>query len=382
MATNLVSFIMQFLTPDVIARIADALGLDRGSAHNAIGAAVPALLAGLSGVAAQPGGAQKLADAAQQHSGALDNLSSMITGGAPSGLAETGTRMLSSLFGGGQNALIGPIARAAGLSAGEGSSLIGMLAPVVMGAIAKQQGGRIDAGGISGLLASQKDNIMAALPSGLRSQLQNTGLLDALGGVAGRASAAANAAASDTARAASYATQSVADAGSRAARAATSNQMNWVVWALPIAAICALILYYLTSGTGERVAETTTLPPPPAAPARAVQSVTVGGVDVGKQVGDTLASLRTSLQDIKDEASAQANLPRLQQVTTQMDNVRGTVEQLTPDQRKVIAGIVKPSVPVVNRMFDNVLAIPGVNQVLKPTVDTLKTQLATLDSGS
>src|SRR5262249_53107485 len=340
MATNLVSFIMQFLTPDVIARIADALGLDRGSAHNAIGAAVPALLAGLSGVAAQPGGAQKLADAAQQHSGALDNLSSMITGGAPSGLAETGTRMLSSLFGGGQNALIGPIARAAGLSAGEGSSLIGMLAPVVMGAIAKQQGGRIDAGGIANLLTSQRDNIMAALPSGLRSQLQSTGLLDALGGVAGRASAAA----SETARAASYATQSVADAGSRAARAATSSQGNWLYWALPVAAVLALLLYSLMPGPVERVAEqtTTTLPPPPA-PVRTVESVTVNGVDVGKQVGDTLATLRTSLQDIKDEASAHANLPKLQQVTTQINSVRGTVQQLTPEQRRVIAGIVKPT---------------------------------------
>ena len=32
--------------------------------------------------------------------------------------------------------------------------------------------------------------------------------------------------------------------------------------------------------------------------------------------------------------------------------------------------------------FDNVMAIPGVPEVLKPTVDTLKTQLAVLDSGN
>jgi len=59
MAVNLVSLIMQFLTPDMIGRIASALGLDRNNTQTAIGAAIPGLLAGLSGVAAQPGGAQK-----------------------------------------------------------------------------------------------------------------------------------------------------------------------------------------------------------------------------------------------------------------------------------------------------------------------------------
>ena len=41
MATNLVSLIMQFLTPDMIGRIASALGLDRTNTQTAIGAAVP-----------------------------------------------------------------------------------------------------------------------------------------------------------------------------------------------------------------------------------------------------------------------------------------------------------------------------------------------------
>jgi hypothetical protein len=48
MAINLVSLIMQFLTPDMIGRIASALGLDRNNTQTAIGAAVPGLLAGLS----------------------------------------------------------------------------------------------------------------------------------------------------------------------------------------------------------------------------------------------------------------------------------------------------------------------------------------------
>jgi hypothetical protein len=71
MATNLVSLIMQFLTPDMIGRIASALGVDRNNTQTVIGAAVPGLLAGLSGVAAQPGGPQKLVDAVRQQTGAF-----------------------------------------------------------------------------------------------------------------------------------------------------------------------------------------------------------------------------------------------------------------------------------------------------------------------
>ena len=40
MATNLVSVVMQFLTPDMIAKIASALGLDRSLAQKAIGGAI------------------------------------------------------------------------------------------------------------------------------------------------------------------------------------------------------------------------------------------------------------------------------------------------------------------------------------------------------
>ena len=61
MATNLVSYAMQFLTPDLIARIAAALGLDRNGTQSAVTAAVPALLAAFSGTAATPGGARGLA---------------------------------------------------------------------------------------------------------------------------------------------------------------------------------------------------------------------------------------------------------------------------------------------------------------------------------
>ena len=102
MAANLVSVVMQFLTPDMIAKIASALGLDRSVAQKAIGGAVPALLAGLADLASNPHGARQLSNTlAQQQPGSLESLKGLIGSSGQNNLAETGSNMLSGLFGGG-----------------------------------------------------------------------------------------------------------------------------------------------------------------------------------------------------------------------------------------------------------------------------------------
>src|SRR5215510_13472500 len=226
MAINLVSLITQFLTPDMIARIASALGVDRTNTQTAIGAAVPGLLAGLCGVATQPGGAQQLVEAARQQTGALGSFAKMIADSGQSSLIEKGSQLLSSLLGGrDQTALAGAIGKYAGLGQSASGSLLGMLAPIVMGTIGQQQGTRsLDAGGIASLLLSQKDSIAAALPSGFANLLGGTGLLDSLGGLAQTGTAAA----SRTAGMATSAARAIGDTGQRAAGTAAS--VNWLYW--------------------------------------------------------------------------------------------------------------------------------------------------------
>ena len=141
MATNLVSLVMQFLTPEMIGRVATALGLDRTLVQSAINAAVPGLLAGFSGVATQPGGPQKLVEAAKQETGTLGKFADMFGGGSQSTFIEHGSQLLTSLLGAGdQSALVSAIGQFAGLGQGKSGSLLGMLAPIVMGTIARQQG--------------------------------------------------------------------------------------------------------------------------------------------------------------------------------------------------------------------------------------------------
>jgi hypothetical protein len=242
MAANLVSLVMQFLTPDMIGRIAAALGLDRNKVGSAITGAVPALLAALSNTATQPGGAQKLADVARQQAGTLGNLASVLSAGGQSSMLEKGSQMLSSLVGSqNQNALTDAIGRFTGLGQNASGSLLGMLAPIVMGTIAQHQGSAhgLNANSIANLFASQKDNIANALPSGLSSLLSGTGLLNSLGDSARSATAAG----SETIREAS---------ASRLVRQRdAAAPFNWLYWLLPLAAAAALLIYFAVRPTEE-----------------------------------------------------------------------------------------------------------------------------------
>jgi hypothetical protein len=179
-ADNPVSLVMEFMTPDRVECIAAAVGLDRNIAQSAVGASVPGLLAALSGIALQPGGAQKLAEAAERQSDTLGSLAGLLS---DRGQIEKGSRMLSWLLGGGcRYALTGAIGEFVGLSRRASGSLLGMLIPVVMGTIAQQQRGRpLNADGVAGLFAAQKENITRALPPGFGNLLVVGGLLDSTG---------------------------------------------------------------------------------------------------------------------------------------------------------------------------------------------------------
>jgi hypothetical protein len=367
MATNLVSLVMQFLTPDMVGRIAAALGFDRNKVQSAISGAVPALLAAFNSVANQPGGAQRLADAARQQTGSLDGFGSALAAGGQSSLLDKGSQLLSSLLGGqDQNALIGAIAKYTGLGQGVSGSLLGMLAPIVMGTIGQHQsaGHALNADGISNLFASQKHNIAAALPSGFGSLLSGTGLLNSLGD-AGRTATAAG---SEATRTATSAARAVGQTGQRAANAAAATSSNWLYWLVPLAAAAALLVYFAVRPTEQVVQQGM----------NQVQNAPAPGVDIGKQVANNIASVRTTLDGVTDVSSAQVALPKLQEVTAQINKTDSAVGQLSAEQRKAIAAVINPLMPAVNQLCDKVLAIPGVAEVLKPSVDTLKAKLTAL----
>jgi hypothetical protein len=184
--------------------------------------------------------------------------------------------MLSSLLGaGGMNALTSAIGSYAGMSSGKSETLLGLLGPIVMGAIGQQQHRTgLDAGGIASVLASQKDQIAAAMPSGLTGQLRDSGFLDTLDGAFRRGAEAPSGFARKSHDKSQDMTRDISDlddeasaAASRQAAAASSpGSASWPYWLGAIAILAALGWYFLAERDGMEMAEQT----PGRAPAETV----------------------------------------------------------------------------------------------------------------
>jgi len=178
MAVNLISAAQQLLTPEVIAQISSFLGMDRSATQKAAIAAIPTILASLSDLVGTPAGANQLSKLLSQQQGS-NPMDMLRNAGAPD-LAQTGSSMLSGLLGGRtMDTMAQAIGSFAGMGDGGGKSLLAVVGPLVLGMLGKQQhDAGMDANGLASLLRSQKDQIMAAIPSGLSDQLGAAGLID------------------------------------------------------------------------------------------------------------------------------------------------------------------------------------------------------------
>jgi hypothetical protein len=138
-------------------------------------------------------------------------------------------------------------------------------------------------------------------------------------------------------------------------------------WIVPALILAALIAWFFVSNRLEHVAQRPVNP--------TTQNLMLAGVDVGKEIAGGLENLRTALQGITDADSAKAVLPKLQDAKGQIDRVNGLIGQLSPEQRKILAGLVNQCMPTLNPLFDKVLTIPGVAELIKPIIDGLRTTL-------
>ena len=179
METNIISLASQYLTPEFSAKIASTLGLDQSVIGKACSAAIPALFGHFASLAATPEGARKLHGAVtQQNTDILGNLSNAIGESAQQDSADNGLSALRSLLGGTSlTALTAALGNFAGFRQASASSLLGMLSPIVMAILGKQTAEQgLNSSGLAQLLASQKDHISNAMPSGFADMLQSSAM--------------------------------------------------------------------------------------------------------------------------------------------------------------------------------------------------------------
>lgn len=155
-------------------QLAQRLGVSEGTAQTAVQLAVPVIVAALARNASQPQGAQDLHRAvASDHDGSiLDQLTSYL--GNPQ--AANGSGILGHVLGGERPAVESNLAQATGMDQNSAGSLLEMVAPLVMGAVGReQQQNGLDPNGLSQFLAQQQQAQPAepGLMGSIRSMLDS-----------------------------------------------------------------------------------------------------------------------------------------------------------------------------------------------------------------
>jgi hypothetical protein len=256
-----------------------------------------------------------------------------------------------------------------------------MLGPVVLDTLGQQQrSAGLDTSGLANLLTAQKQQFAAALPAGFSEQLSAAGLGDILEGSLREGATAASAAAG---RIGSTSREAMARAGQTASVARSAPAAQWPYWVLGLAALAGLAWLFLGNWSGQRVAEQT---PPPAIPSTqsgepretvglAPANLTVGGINLADQVTSSMDTLRTTLGGITDSASARAAVPKLHEVTAQLDKVNNMAAQLPKERRSALAALIAAAMPTINSAIEKILATPGIADVARPAINELRAKL-------
>ena len=159
-------------------QISQQLGIDQGTASQAVGAALPLLMGALGKNASQPEGAAALFGALQNDhaggGGGLGDLLGAVLGGAQSRQTD-GAGMLGHIFGGQQDAAEQHLGNATGIGGDRAGMLMKILAPIVMAYLAKRLFGGQQAGAAAGLGGNPTADVLGAILGQEHQQVRQQG---------------------------------------------------------------------------------------------------------------------------------------------------------------------------------------------------------------
>jgi hypothetical protein len=149
----LIGMIASQLGGPAIGQIAQQIGSDSGATQSAINMALPMMLSAMGNHAADGSGADELHQAAQNHDHSIiDDVMGFLGNSAGGGM---GNAILGQFLGGNGNAIANVIGQQSGIGPGSAMQLLGILAPIVMGALGRSsQTNGLDAGGMAQMLGA------------------------------------------------------------------------------------------------------------------------------------------------------------------------------------------------------------------------------------
>lgn len=333
---NIVDVIKNSLSSDMLGQLGSLVGASPEQTKVAAGAAVPTILAGLGKSASTTAGADRLTEMLNKLDPNMVNNPGGMFGGADAGkLGEKGTSMLDSILGGGLlGNLGGLLGKFSGMGSGIISKLLGLLAPIILGAITKSLGGagKVSSQGLTQFFTEQKSNITSSLPAGL-----SLASLPGFGDVGASV-------------------QKAADSVKQGASA-----LSWILPVLLLALGAVLWFYFKPDPNTNQPASTN------------VQNI------VKKSFAEDITSFFKSTTDtlsgIKDAATADAALPKLKELDTSADGLKKAFG-LVPDAGKAaVKTALTEGITKLKELIAKITAIPGVGDKIKPVVDSLMAKL-------
>jgi hypothetical protein len=372
---NLVDLVTSQLTGDVLGKLGGLVGANESQTRSATNAAVPALLTAFAKMASTNSGASQLATSL----GGLDlktlgNLAGLLGGSQASGLGSIGGSLLSSLLGNNLGSLVGTIASFAGMQPGIMKTLLTYLAPIVLGAVANTfKGAKPDAAGLMRLFSEQQNNIKSALPRGLSL--------------------------------ADFDTTSASPRRAEEARGVHRHEepasafpswlpllllpllglVGWWLWPKPAPAPRAVVIEETRRQEGPLVVDRTEVIEREGNKVAAAVEETIElapgmaeALKVGENLTGLFGNLGKVLGTVTDEASARAAIPQLNDYAPMLESLQKSTVALPEAGRSTIAELVVKNMGALTKVIDTVMAIPGVKEILGPTVTPMIETLSKL----
>lgn len=169
MAESLLASILHTLDRQDISGIARGLGESETSVSRGMESSIATVLGGMAAKADDPGSLRSMIDLVPSslREGAWSNVAGALSNPA-SPIMSAGKRMLSGIFGNSETAVTDAISREGGLGSGTVSSLLTMVAPMVLGFLGKKvRDEGLTMSGLGGILRRESSTIRSALPAGL-----------------------------------------------------------------------------------------------------------------------------------------------------------------------------------------------------------------------
>lgn len=307
---NLLNILKDQLSGEVLEKAAGFLGESSSNTESAISGLIPTIFNGLISKGSDTSGAAGLLNminSGGHNGGIMDNIGSLFSkGDASNGLMNTGGGILNSLFGNKVGSIASMIASFSGMSKGSSSSLMSMVAPMVMGLIGKKvASGGLNAGGLMNLLQGQKGFAKDAMPSGMTSLFSKFGL-DGLSNTLTGGAAAATGFAKSTANTAKSAAATTVETG----KSGFGKLLPWLIGGILL--LGALFAMRSCGGTGVDAIDNTVNAVTETAEnaADATVDATKGAVDATKGAAEgAVDAVKGALSSITLPDGAKLDLP-------------------------------------------------------------------------